>query len=671
MHPPRLPLLALLTLPLLLPAPPVRADCTTGECIPGGGNSRTDCLTQFFGTGLRPNFPIFDPNRKRNRPRQVHCFDGDAACDRDGQVNQSCRFNVDVCLHDDQDPAACTPSTVVAAKARIRNAAQDGSGLEAAIQVLLPASAPSCTEENFVDVPLTPSNPGFKKTRATVAVSVSGDPHGKDGDRLVLVCHPRVWPSHGYDHANTRATPVETKISPASVDPAQGGGLVLKWDFPLNSGVTGTPVVSEDLVIFGAWDGKLYALDRESGQLQWSFETGRFFFIAGSALLTPEGRVLVGDAFSSMHALRARDGKLLWTKSLGDPAVDQIWSSPQVVSNRVIVGVASHNDQPCTNGRTVALDLDTGELLWTRENVPERICTNDTAIECSDDSDCVDGTCVQGRGAGVTATVAVDPTGESVYVNTVGCFTYPSIGDSDSMMKLNTRTGATEWITRVDPPEQFGFCVNDPPTECGSSADCPPDPGGNPGVCELKNNNFHDFGFINGPILADVGGATRVISASKNGTLYAFDPANGNIAWERAVLPKPISPAFAGFGLFNGAVAFAGGRIYAALYQFAPATVPAPDHLQAYDATNNGSTVWTDDIGASWGHVSHANGVLFTGSNGTNGLFVYEAATGRRIDVLPLPTFTSAGPAIVDGVVYAGYGVFGATGGVRAFDLAP
>ncbi len=42
MHPPRLSLLALLTLPLLLPAPPVRADCATGECIPGGGNSRTD-----------------------------------------------------------------------------------------------------------------------------------------------------------------------------------------------------------------------------------------------------------------------------------------------------------------------------------------------------------------------------------------------------------------------------------------------------------------------------------------------------------------------------------------------------------------------------------------------------------------------------------------------------
>jgi PQQ enzyme repeat len=47
------------------------------------------------------------------------------------------------------------------------------------------------------------------------------------------------------------------------------------------------------------------------------------------------------------------------------------------------VGVASHNDNPCAHGRLVALDLDTGTVLWTHQTVPDRICDNDTAVACT------------------------------------------------------------------------------------------------------------------------------------------------------------------------------------------------------------------------------------------------------------------------------------------------
>ena len=108
--------------------------------------------------------------------------------------------------------------------------------------------------------------------------------------------------------------------------------------------------------------------------------------------------------------------------------------------------------------RTTADDLDTGAVLWTHQTVPDKICTSDTAVTCSIDGDCPDsGTCVQGRGAGVTATVSTDETGEFVYMNTVGCYTYPSIGDSDTIFKLNAATGATVWKARVQPPERRSF----------------------------------------------------------------------------------------------------------------------------------------------------------------------------------------------------------------------
>src|SRR4029079_17605918 len=121
---------------------------------------------------------------------------------------------------------------------------------------------------------------------------------------------------------------------------------------------------------------------------------------------------------------------------------DQIWGSPTVAGNRVFMGIASHSDVPCTNGPLMAVDLDTGTIVWTHQNIPDQVCTSDTTVACTVDGDCPSGgTCVQGRGAGVTATVATDETGEFVYMNSVGCYTFPSIGDSDSLFKIDAVSG--------------------------------------------------------------------------------------------------------------------------------------------------------------------------------------------------------------------------------------
>jgi outer membrane protein assembly factor BamB len=340
-----------------------------------------------------------------------------------------------------------------------------------------------------------------------------------------------------------------------------------------------------------------------------------------------------------------------------------------VVGNRVYVGVASHNDNPCTLGRLVALDLDTGSVLWTHENIPAKICTTDTAIACTSDAGCPDGgSCIPGRGAGVTATVSVDPTGAFVYMNAVGCYTFPSIGDSDSIFKLDAETGGTVWKVRVQPAEQFNACAGDPGVDCRGSADC----AFVGGPCTPKSF-YHDFGFLNGPLLVDAddgAGGTRplVVSGSKDGSLYARDPATGAAVWTRIVRPAPVTPAFAGFGLFDGAVGFAADRFHAALNDFIPALGSPPQHLQAFSAVD-GSTLWQDEIGASWGSVGIGGGLVAMGTLAANVVYVYDAATGTRLTTLSLPGTVSSGPSIVDGTLYVGYGVFGATGGVSAFGL--
>ena len=279
-------------------------------------------------------------------------------------------------------------------------------------------------------------------------------------------------------------------------------------------------------------------------------------------------------------------------------------------------------------------------------------------------------------------------------MNTVGCYTFPSIGDSDSMFKVAASTGDVEWKQRVSQPEQFGTCRNmgvDTGIDCGLDADC--------GVGEActKKAVYHDFGFVNGPLRIDAPdgmGGTRplIVSGSKNGTLYAFNE-DGTEAWHNTLRSEPVSPGFAGYGLFNGAIAYADGRIHAALYEMNPVRVcsndpqkgcttdancpggacpAAPKHLMAFDPID-GHILWQEEIGHSYSHVAVANGIVWAGTQdsddaGGSWLYAHDAATGARLATFPLPNNSAARVAIDGDSVYVGYGVL-SDGGVLALSL--
>jgi outer membrane protein assembly factor BamB len=150
-------------------------------------------------------------------------------------------------------------------------------------------------------------------------------------------------------------------------------------------------------------------------------------------------------------------------------------------------------------------------------------------------------------------------------------------------------------------------------------------------------------------------GGTRelVVSGSKDGSLYARDPSNGSEVWTRPVAPKPVTPAFAGFGLFNGGVGFVANHFVAALNDFVPTLTSPPEHLMAFNPVD-GSTTWQDEIGASWGSIGAGGGLVVVGTNATNVLYVYDATNGTRLAMLPMPDVVSSGASIVDGTIYVG-----------------
>lgn len=645
--------------------------------IAGGGDPARDCWMQFEAPNRTLNFP-----RAPRRGREVRCFDGEAGCDVDGEVDGRCTFDIDVCFHV-EDPAlpTCTPAEVTSAI--VRRASEDSGleGLQSAIDALGTVDTFTCTEGQSYAVPLRSSPNGNERwNRERVAVRTR-TVRGRAIDRLRLTCIPNEWANEAFDRRNSRH-----KAQPSRIDSDNVATLEKAWEFdvaahpihpvPLykKANISGAPTVMDGRVFVASANGRVYAFDAKTGRLDWEYAAlirqwhALVPGIYSSVTLTADGRALVGDGGARVHSLDQRTGDLLWDspKSLGDSAVDHIWGSPTVSNGRVYVGVASHFDLPCVRGRVTALDLEDGSEIWTTHMVPEKLCNNDLDRECSSDADCGLGTCEDARGAGVTAAVALDRLGENLYVNTVGCGSFPSVGHSESILKLRADTGEIVWATRVEPREQWGHCESNPAAECKEHLSCPIGDRCVSHVGGAGSLAFRDFGFVAGPLLIDVddgagGRRTLVVSGAKEGVAYALDEATGSIVWTNRVVAEP---AHGIQGHFSGGLSTDGDKIYAALLSILQ--FPPPPFEQIALRTADGSTAWTKSFGSTYSATGVAEDVVFSGS--PPGLVAQAADSGALLAALPLPAGVQSAPVVVDGMVYVGWGNWtDASGGLTAF----
>jgi hypothetical protein len=157
---------------------PAFATCP-GDCpVRGGGRPTADCLAEYFGLVDAP---------AAGSSRAIRCQDG-AACDRDGTVNNSCTFNVQVCLNQD-DPALtqCTAKGVDSFTIRTRDT--DLLALQDKVRALLPSSESVCSEVQPITVALGGS-PNHPRPRGRLIRSLTSGTGGTDLDQISLACLP-------------------------------------------------------------------------------------------------------------------------------------------------------------------------------------------------------------------------------------------------------------------------------------------------------------------------------------------------------------------------------------------------------------------------------------------------------------------------------------------------
>lgn len=111
-----------------------------------------------------------------------------------------------------------------------------------------------------------------------------------------------------------------------------------------------SPTTDGKVVLFGNDNGNLYAVDIDNGNMLWKFRTGSS--IISSPSISDES-VLFGSTDGFYYALNIPDGKLKWKANFNSP----IYSSQAVSDSFVYVG--------CSDGVCRCLNINTGETKWS------------------------------------------------------------------------------------------------------------------------------------------------------------------------------------------------------------------------------------------------------------------------------------------------------------------
>ncbi|MFP6837148.1 MAG: PQQ-binding-like beta-propeller repeat protein [Pseudomonadales bacterium] len=322
----------------------------------------------------------------------------------------------------------------------------------------------------------------------------------------------------GFDLANQRYQ------SRTSIDAHNVEQLALKWTFALDGGMSphSYPLVSRDTVFVGTQSGRLQALDRVSGCVRWTYDASSEIRTAVTHGTLPgeaggETYLFVGTADGRTHAVKARTGEARWVTDVRDHSMAMLTGSSLYHEGRLYVPVSSSEVVMailpwygcCTfRGSLVALDAESGEMLWRTHTVSERPQVTGSHYFF-----------VQRHGpsgAPVWSAPTLDPARGLIYIGTGENYSSPASTMSDSIVALDLESGAVRWAQQYTSDDAFNVA-------CGVQ--------GHPN-CPEENGPDLDFGAP--PILthAPDGGAI-LLAGQKSGGVYALRPDTGERIWER------------------------------------------------------------------------------------------------------------------------------------------
>lgn len=182
-----------------------------------------------------------------------------------------------------------------------------------------------------------------------------------------------VWITHGGTYSETRFSSLK-QINSTN---AKELGLAWAFDTETTRGLEATPIVVDGRIYTtGSWS-IVYAIDARTGKQIWKWDpkvAGSFgqracCDVVNRGVAVYKGKVYVGVLDGRLAALNAETGKLLWQEVTVDQSQPYtITGAPRVVKGKVIIG--NGGAEFGVRGYVSAYDADSGKLAWRFYTVP-------------------------------------------------------------------------------------------------------------------------------------------------------------------------------------------------------------------------------------------------------------------------------------------------------------
>ena len=305
------------------------------------------------------------------------------------------------------------------------------------------------------------------------------------------------------------------------------GQLRVKWAFGFPGAVRARshPVVAAGAVHVGSQDGRVYALDRDSGCVRWTFRARSE--VRTAIVMSPwekgdgtaKPRLYFGDYLGNVYALDARSGELVWQQRPDAHSNATITGAPALHDGRLYVPVSSlevisavkPEYRCCTfRGSVVAYDAESGAQLWKTYTIPgEPTIQGKNAVGADR---------LGPSGAPIWNSPAIDVKRNQLYVGTGENYSSPANDTSDAIIAMDLASGRINWVFQATAGDAWNSAC-----EVEDDTNCPAEKG-------------PDYDFGAATILARASsGEEFVLGGQKSGMVWALDPDSGKLRWRQQV----------------------------------------------------------------------------------------------------------------------------------------
>lgn len=300
--------------------------------------------------------------------------------------------------------------------------------------------------------------------------------------------------------------------------------LEVAWTFAFEDTIQprSLPAITDKAIFVGSEEGAIFALDTRTGCGYWRFQAEDQVRTAISVGKVGERwLVFFGDNTATAYGVDALTGQLVWKRQLDTLSLSVITGSPVLYKDFLLVPVSSWAVGLALNpfggcctfrGSLSSLNALTGELNWQSYTIPE------TPKPLR--RNWLGGRQYGPSGAGVWSSPTVDEKRQRVYVGTGQNYSSPATKTSDAILAFDLYSGEMLWSKQVLPEDAWNVgCAFS-----WLSFNCPKEEG-------------LDYDFGAPPMLvARADGKDVIVSGTKGGVAYAFDPDNhGEILWQQSV----------------------------------------------------------------------------------------------------------------------------------------